>query len=204
MARTQYRHFSADDVVGFFKELLDRLNRAYPNKSFVFVGDDNLGLHKSILPLFERDENKRHSFIPNPPLSPFLNAGEYVFSQIKRQVLGRPYKRLRHLTEAVHQSFERIRPEHLANYNKIVQHYLHKCLRGEEEIHPQREEITEKEEVQQQGDAKQKWDVKHRQLFETEKIGENKPLRATADARPLAHNQTEMVVKGQRLQLYPQ
>lgn len=119
-----------------------------------------------------------------------------MFNQLKDQVLGQQYKTLRELLEAIHKSFEKIQPENLRNYNKLVLHYLYQCLERKE-IHSGKQKLDGKEIPQ--GHPSQKWDIKHRQLFATERIGETRPIRATdADQKPLAKNHGEMVKDGVR------
>ncbi len=199
IAQTQYRHFTADDVVSFFEELLAKLHQQYPHKAFTFFGD-NLGLYKSILPLFEQQEYQHHSYIPNPQYSPFLNASKNVFNQIKNVVLAKQYKTLRALLVSIHRACELVQPEHLANYHTLVQHYLYQCLE-QKEIHANKVKLSNKEHPAS-SDMHNKWDIRHRQLFTTEKKGEQQPMQGMADNAQLARNKAEMVLHGCR-QLMP-
>ncbi len=70
--------------------------------------------------LFLLPDNQRHTLIPNPRFSPFLNAIEYLFKQLKDEVSSQQHQCLGDLLAAVQKSFESVQPEHLLNYHKIV------------------------------------------------------------------------------------
>ncbi|EFA82331.1 hypothetical protein PPL_04756 [Heterostelium album PN500] len=91
MARSQFGHFTNDAFRYFFRTLLQKLDKEYPNQSFTFIGD-NEGIYKDALSLLSTDKYKRHRSIPNPRFSPFLNSIEYLFNQLKANVRGGKYR----------------------------------------------------------------------------------------------------------------
>jgi transposase len=167
LAKTQFRHFSSEDATQFFRELLEKLNTLYPDQAFTFIGD-NEGIYVKAMELFLDPKYRRHSLIPNPRYSPFLNAIEYLFNQLKAEVRGQQYKTLAELLRAVQRSFEGVQPAHLLNYHRTVTAYLLQCLK-KEPIHSWRTKLGEDKEKVPEGAPKQKWDVSHQSVFMTEK-----------------------------------
>jgi hypothetical protein len=200
MARSQLRHYTSEDAYSFFKELLQKLEVNYPNKQFTFIGD-NEGIYERAMSLFKEPQYHRHTVIPNPRYSPFLNAIEYLFNQLKANVRGQQYKTLRDVIAAIQRSFECVQPSHLLNYHKTVQAYLLQCLRREP-IHAWKKKLGEDKENTTEI-IKQRWDVKHRTVFATEKEALNKPMVKDNLTNPPKPSNAVMIKGGQEIAIYP-
>lgn len=177
LVRSQFAHFTSEDYTIFFKELLEKIDKESPTKKFTFIGD-NEGIYKDATQLLLLPKYRRHTLVPNPPHSPFLNGVEYLFKQLKSHVGGKQYKILGHLLRAVQESFENIQPEHISSYHKTVYYYLLECLQRKP-IHTWRVKLG-KDESQVDNPLKQKWDVKHWAIFEPQKMSSNK-VNATVE-----------------------
>jgi len=200
MARSQLRHYTGDDAYCFFKELLQKLEVNYPKKPFTFIGD-NEGIYEKAMSLFKEPQYHRHTVIPNPRYSPFLNAIEYLFNQLKANVRGQQYKTLREVIAATQRSFEWVQPAHLLNYHKTVQAYLLQCLRREP-IHAWKKKLGE-DKADTTEITKQRWDVKHRTVFATEKEALNKPMVKDNITNPPKASNAVMIKDGQEVAIYP-
>jgi transposase len=199
LARSQLRHFTSTDSTQFFTELLQKLDATHPTKKFTFIGD-NEGVYAQAMELFKDEKYKRHTVIPNPRYSPFLNAIEYLFSQLKHHVRGQQYKTLHELIESIQHAFELVNPAHLHNYHKTVGSYLLQCLR-KEEIHAWKTKLGD-EKDKSATDTKQKWDVKHRTVFTTEKEALNKPMVKDGTTNPPKPSKAAMIKNGQEVPIY--
>jgi len=66
LARTQFRHPTAQDCVDFFF-------------------GDNENVYQEMTKLFMLPKNRHHTLIPNPHYSPFLNAIEYLMKALQQE-----------------------------------------------------------------------------------------------------------------------
>jgi transposase len=199
VVRTQFRHPSNEDCTMFFQEILDKLEKETPGKGYTFIGD-NENIYRGMEDLLLKQKYHHHTLIPNPRYSPFLNAVEYLFNQIKNEIAGQQYKTVGDLLAGVQKAFEVVQPEHLLNYHKTVTHYLLKSLQGEE-IHSWRVKLNEKSKAPEP--TKQKWDVKHRAIFSTEKKFLDKPLAKDKENNQPRESWGTMIRNGQKEELYP-
>jgi transposase len=200
LAKTQFRHFSSEDATQFFRELLEKLNTLYPDQSFTFIGD-NEGIYTQAMELFLDPKYSRHSLIPNPRYSPFLNAIEYLFNQLKAEVRGLQHKTLAELIKAVQRSFEGVQPAHLLNYHRTVTAYLLQCLK-KEPIHSWRTKLGEDKTKVPEGAPKQKWDVYHRTVFTTEKENLTNLIVKDNTKNPPKANKRQMIENGVKVPFY--
>lgn len=196
MARSQFKHWTSSDVIHFFEELLAKLDQKYP-EGFTFIGD-NEGIYAEAMELFKNLKYHRHTVIPNPRYSPFLNAIEYFFNQLEHPVKRQQAKTLEALLESIQKSFEEIQPSHLLNYHKTVHAFLLQCLR-KEPIHSWRIKLKD-EKAKTTETVKQKWDVKHKTVFATEKETLVKPLIKDSTINPVKKNKAVMI---KEVPIYP-
>jgi transposase len=202
-AITQYRKFTAEDLVHFFHELLDKLERDYPKKGFTFIGD-NEGIHKQVQDLFTQPRYAHHTYIPIPRYSPFLNAVEYLFNQLKLHTRGKEFATLGKLVDAVHHAFTYVHPEHLTNYYLTAKSYLTNSLNCEE-IHSWQTKIEpdlKKNVPEEENNTSQKWDVRHRMLYKTEHLVWDKIITKSSVEHQPKPSTASMVICGKKRPIY--
>jgi len=204
LARTQFRHVTSIDSALYFQELLDKLDKEYPGKSFTFIGD-NEGIYNEMAELLLKPEYHRYKLIPNPRYSPFLNAIEYLFNQIKQHVARQQMKTVNDLLINVQKAFESVTPENLLNYHKTVNVYLLKCLQ-KEEIHSSRIQLGNEKSIVSESTQgiKWKWDVKHRSIYATEKLLLNKPIAKDRNYNQPKKKKYTMIKDGRRIEICPE
>jgi transposase len=201
LVRTQFQHINNEDVTLYFQELLDKLESESPRIGYTFFGD-NENVYRGMEDLLSKPQYHHHTLIPNPRYSPFLNAIEYMFNQLKLDIAGQQYKTVGDLLAGVQRAFENVQPEHLLNYHKTVSYYIYKSLQGEE-IHSWRTKLgNEKSKLPSSISPKQKWDVKHRTIFSTEIKSLDKPLAKDREENQPRQSWGTMIRNGKKEELY--
>ncbi|KYQ89428.1 hypothetical protein DLAC_10092 [Tieghemostelium lacteum] len=199
LAQTQFRRFANIDFYQFMVKLLEKLEKEYPGESFTFVGDNervyNLGIE-----LLLKDQYKHHNYIPNPRYSPFLNAVEYLFNQIKSSVACQKHKKIGDLVTSVQESFKKVQPGNLANYHETANYFLLKCLQ-KEEVHAWRTTLFNKVKVPLDS-PDQTWEVFHKLVFTMEQNFLNKLLVESVPEKPVKSAKQVLIINGQTMQLY--
>eukprot|EP01132_Coremiostelium_polycephalum_P009946 gene9946-12196_t len=125
-----------------------------------------------------------HCLVPNPRYSPFLNAIEYLFNQLKQDV----------------------QPRNLLNYHNIVSTYLLKCLQ-KEPIHVWRAKAnTELNLMAKENENEKikdyKYEIYHRVVYSTEIINFDKPLMKGGESNPVKPSKQVMIIHGKKVPLF--
>ena len=203
LMRSQFRHYSAEDMLLLFQEVLEKIDEKHPQKAFTFFGD-NIQIHKEAIKLFRLEKYKRHTYIPLPRYSPFLNASEFLWAEIKQNVIGQQYKTLGSLLAKVQEVTQKIPSAHFINYHRCVTEMLYKSLKREEihgwkiDLHKNKATTT----ISNSNNSQQQWDIKHRAIFATEQEMLKKTMKGTVPDSKLRSNKALMIKNGREIQLY--
>ncbi|KAF2075505.1 hypothetical protein CYY_003197 [Polysphondylium violaceum] len=179
LVRTQFKHFTSDDFITFFIELLDLLEKRYPMTSFTIIGH-NERINPNSFGFLVKPPYNRH--IQNPKDSPFLNPIEYVFNQVKANVASQQKKDIGHLINSVKNAFNLVQPENLQNYFLTAQQFLHLCLQ-KQPIHAWRTKLVSKVSIPK-NPSEQKWLFSHRTIFDSEINSLGRPLARDNEKNP--------------------
>ncbi|KYQ94156.1 hypothetical protein DLAC_04445 [Tieghemostelium lacteum] len=199
LVSTQFRRFNSEDFYQFMGRLLAKLKKEYPNESFTFVGD-NESVYKQGMDLLMTQEHRHHSYIPNPRYSPFLNAIEFMFNQLKYHIAGLQHKLVGDLIISCQQAIKKIQPGNLLNYHETVHIYLLKCLQREE-IHAWRTVLNEKARVPDNA-PDQNWECFHRTIFSTERDCFTKYLVNGTPENPVKPGNQAMILNDKKIPLF--